>query len=179
MAYRLKIPDFSQTFHVLRNLVDYVWLTKNLTCCYCLQVNDLLYFFSHRSLNHEIQFIWGSAKSGYTHLYLTTVSLTASVSEQNHIQHCAGHEAETYSCKFTPWAARLLSFFSLAVCINFTWYSSAWLTFCSTKHGYTVLNERNWYCYSDFLKYHCFWNKFHSSSGKFIKNLDDEVGYRV
>jgi len=44
-----------------------------------IQVHDLLHFFP-RSGNH-LSFIWGSAKSGFMHLYHVTISLESFVSE--------------------------------------------------------------------------------------------------
>jgi len=44
-----------------------------------MQVHDLLHFFPPSG--SQLSFIWGSAKSGFMHLYHVTVSLEPSVSE--------------------------------------------------------------------------------------------------
>ena len=44
-----------------------------------MQVHDLLHFFPLS--DHQLSFIWGSAKSGFMHLYHVTVSLEMSTSE--------------------------------------------------------------------------------------------------
>ena len=48
-------------------------------CLTLVQVHDLLHFFPPS--NNQLSFIWGSAKSGFTHLYHVTVSLEPSISE--------------------------------------------------------------------------------------------------
>lgn len=56
-----------------------VWIVKDETSNYWVNVHDLLYFFP--SSDNQLSFIWGSAKSGFMHLYHVTVSLEPPVSE--------------------------------------------------------------------------------------------------
>ena len=48
-------------------------------CVIFMQVHDLLHFFP--PCDNQLSFIWGSAKSGFMHLYHVTVSLEPSITE--------------------------------------------------------------------------------------------------